>query len=428
MTLPPHKCLILLLDGVADRAWPVLDGRTPLQAADTPALDRLARDGACGLWHAASPGMALPSEIAHFLLMGYTMEQFPGRGWLEAKGNGVDCGPGDVPMLARLAVCRPEGGGLHIIQRKPDLKPAEQKALFDLVGEYESPRGRATLHPTGKGQGVLVLRGDFAPWISDSDPLLNDMPMLEPMVWAEHAADPKAEAARQLLMEYLAWAHQRLSGGPVNAVITHRAGQKRDLLTLEEMQGLKAGSVSSHKLYQGVFQAMGAQTILLDHHDDTPRLARQKMEAALGLLETCDLVHVHFKEPDDAAHSHDPAAKVRIIEELDQGLAPLLCELIKRGETLICLTGDHATPSGGAMIHAGQPSPLVLHGPGQWRDDVRRFDEISCASGCLHLLRGGELMQSILCGLDRARLAGLRDGPTETPFFPGNGRAMKFRG
>ncbi len=427
MTLLPRKCLLLMLDGVADRAWPVLDHRTPLQAARTPALDRLAAEGACGLWHASSPGRALPSEIAHFLLMGYTMDQFPGRGWLEAQGQGIDCGPGDVALLARLAVCCREGGGLIIGQRKPVMDPDEEDALLASVAEFESPLGRAVLHPSGKGQAVLVLHGDFRPWISDSDPLVDGLPVLEPVVWAEHQSDSKAAAARDLLVQYLAWAHRRLSGGRVNAVITHRPGQRRDLPPVDELWGLKVGSVSSHRLYRGIFQAMGAETNMLPHHGPVGELAKAKLEAALEMLQTCDFVHLHFKEPDDAAHEGDPAAKVKVLEELDAAIGPRLERLAKDGEVLLCLTGDHATPSGGSMIHAGQPSPLVLHGIGQWRDKVSRFDEVSCAAGSLSLLRGGELMQTLLCGLDRARLAGLRDGPVEVPFFPGHGQPLLFK-
>lgn len=426
MTQLPQKSLLLLFDGVADRAWPSLENQTPLQAARIPALDRLADGGACGLWHAASPGRALPSEIAHFLLMGYTMEQFPGRGWLEANGNGISCGPGDVALLARLAVCRKEKRSLVIDQRKPAMEPDEEDALFGLVAGYDSDLGKVSLHPTGNGQGVLILRGDFAPWISDTDPLLDGLPVLKPFVWEEHRDDPRAGAARKLLVEYLAWAHYRLSGGMINAVITHRPGQKRQLPTLEELWGLKVGGVSSHSLYQGIFQAMGATTRLLPHQGSVQELAKAKLDAAVEMLDTCDLVHVHFKEPDDAAHRSDPSAKVAVLEQLDMGLGPLLKRLAKRGDLLLCLTGDHATPSGGSMIHSGQPSPLVIHGMGQWRDQAGHFSEVSCSTGSLNLLRGGELMQTILCGMDRARLAGLRDGPVETAYFPGSGQPMEF--
>jgi 2,3-bisphosphoglycerate-independent phosphoglycerate mutase len=93
------KCIMLLLDGVGDRSHPELKHRPPLQAARTPALDRLVRVGANGLYHAAQVGQALPSENAHFAMFGYDMDVFPGRGALEALGAGIDLAPESVAML-----------------------------------------------------------------------------------------------------------------------------------------------------------------------------------------------------------------------------------------------------------------------------------------------------------------------------------------
>ena len=81
----PRTCVLLLLDGLGDRACAALDGQTPLQAAHTPWLDTLARRGANGLFHASSLGEPLPSENAHFAIFGYDMSGFPGRGALEAQ-------------------------------------------------------------------------------------------------------------------------------------------------------------------------------------------------------------------------------------------------------------------------------------------------------------------------------------------------------
>ncbi|MRR37801.1 phosphoglycerate mutase, partial [bacterium] len=80
------RCILLLLDGLGDRSHPVLHGKTPLQTAHTPNLDHIASIGMNGLFHAHLQGTALPSELAHFLMFGYRMEEFPGRGVVEALG------------------------------------------------------------------------------------------------------------------------------------------------------------------------------------------------------------------------------------------------------------------------------------------------------------------------------------------------------
>jgi 2,3-bisphosphoglycerate-independent phosphoglycerate mutase len=93
------RCILLLLDGLGDRSHPVLSGRTPLQAAHTPNLDKIASLGMNGLFHAHLQGTALPSELAHFLMFGYRLEDFPGRGVVEALGEGLDIRERDVAHM-----------------------------------------------------------------------------------------------------------------------------------------------------------------------------------------------------------------------------------------------------------------------------------------------------------------------------------------
>ena len=97
------KTILVLLDGIGDRSYDSLEHRTPLQAAATPNMDRLAAMGSNGLYHASHSGQCLPSEIAHFLMFGYDRRNFPGRGLLEAVGEGVNFTNDDVLCLAHLA-------------------------------------------------------------------------------------------------------------------------------------------------------------------------------------------------------------------------------------------------------------------------------------------------------------------------------------
>ncbi|MFH1035227.1 MAG: phosphoglycerate mutase [Pseudomonadota bacterium] len=433
---PRKKCLLVLLDGLADRAHAELGWRTPLQAAATPNLDRLAALGACGHFHATHPGQALPSEEAHFAMMGYAPELFPGRGYLEGLGEGFAFDDGDVLLLAHLAFFQPQGGGLLLIEKKPKLPEEQAQAFFAAVRDFSCPLGRAVFQRARGSSGVLVLGGDVAPFITDSDPMLPGRPLLRPRPWSEHAGHAPSQNAAGLLGAYLRHAHRVLAGHPlnlerragglpaVNGVLTQRAGRRTVVPPLLEAWGLRVLSLSSAPIYRGLFRFMGADADLLPEGPTPGRDVAAKLALALARLDSRDLIHLHSKAPDEAAHEKDPLLKTRVIESLDRGLARLPQLLDTHPDLLVVVTGDHATPSSGDLIHSGEPSPLILAGCGVWRDKATAFDEVSCADGALGLLRGQEFMTSILGLIDRAKLKGLRDHPLDLPYHPGPDMAL----
>jgi 2,3-bisphosphoglycerate-independent phosphoglycerate mutase len=111
------KCIMILLDGLGDRSYLEFDHQTPLQSAKTPVLDRLAAQGANGLYHAGLLGQALPSENAHFAMFGYDMQDFPGRGALEALGAGLPIENDQVALLAHFVSVIPAAGGTLVLKR-----------------------------------------------------------------------------------------------------------------------------------------------------------------------------------------------------------------------------------------------------------------------------------------------------------------------
>ena len=429
-----RKCILVLLDGLADRAQASLGGLTPLQAAATPNLDRLAGEGACGYFHALAPGQALSSEAAHFFMMGYTPEEFPGRGYLEAVGAELDFGQNDILLLAHLARCRPQDGRLVLREKKPSLAENEVEELFRAVYSYEGPEGTARLERTKGSSGVLILSGGaLAASITDSDPMYPGLPLMEPLPWEGSESDPAALCSCALLMAYLRWAYARLAAhplnaeatAPVNAVISQRAGRTPRLSTLEQRWGLRALSISSAPIYRGVFRALGAQAMVTPEASDPGRDLAVKLALAGERLEEFDLIHVHSKAPDEAGHKKDPALKRQVIAALDAGLGQGLEALAGR-DILLVVTGDHATACSGNMVHSGEPSPLLLWGPGVWRDQATAFSETRCAQGALGLLKGPELIHTILNGLDRGKLWGLRDNPRDLPYYPATRRALSL--
>jgi 2,3-bisphosphoglycerate-independent phosphoglycerate mutase len=207
---------------------------------------------------------------------------------------------------------------------------------------------------------------------------------------------------------------------PMNFLATQRGGQVRPRAGFGERHGLRAALVASGGMFRGLARCTGMEWIQAREHADPGTELAARLEQAREALQTFDFVHVHTKAPDQAAHTKDCLRKRDVIESLDRG-AGCLSAMAEDPELLLAVTADHSTPSAGALIHSGEPVPLLLHGRGVRRDAVARFDEVSAATGCLGLLRGSELMLLLLNHLDRARLVGLRDSPAafaDAPAWP----------
>jgi len=122
--------------------------------------------------------------------------------------------------------------------------------------------------------------------------------------------------------------------------------------------------------------------------------------------------------PDEAAHPGDPKRKESAITTLDRGLDKLVQAVETRNDLLVVVTADHSTPSISPLIHSGEPVPVAMAGPTVRRDGVEAFDEVSAARGSLGLLRGRELMLTILNHADRSVMLGHRLGEDERPYVP----------
>ena len=425
------KCLLILLDGLGDRSYPSLDNRTPLQAAFTPNLDHLAALGANGLYHASRQGLALPGESAHFAMFGYGMEEFPGRGALEALGAGVALAPGDVAILAHFVSVRRANRCLVLQKQNPKLKGQEAEELFRAVGELEYLGVQFCFSQTRGAKGILRLRGRISPHITDSDPMQAGRALMAIRAWQQHAGDPDTVHTADALNGYLQWVYELLSGHsvnqarqragepPVNMVVTQRAGRLKSVQPFFQRYGLHGLSIAGGIVYQGLATFLGLDQRKVNDAPDAGADIAQKLELARKALDSYDFVHVHSKAPDEAGRTKNPLAKKAAIEALDAGIGTKINELLADPELLIVVTADHCTPSAGPLIHSGETVPLLLCGPGLRRDAVVHFDEVSACAGALGSVRGRELMYLVLNHLDRAKLQGIMDTPVDQPYWPG---------
>ncbi|MDD2388134.1 MAG: alkaline phosphatase family protein [Desulfobacterales bacterium] len=440
--LNPEKshrtCILIILDGLGDRAYEQLGGKTPLQAAYTPVLDSLCEKGSSGLYHASMPGQALPSEHAHFMIFGYDMSQFPGRGVFEALGAGIELESSDVAVLAHFASVEMAGNCLVLKNRKPRASEKEIDALIREVGFYETGGVKIRFYPTGGIRGILRLEGNVSPFITDTDPILEEKLLPELLPWAEYEQDSDALNTAVSLKSYLVQTYECLNRHPVNirrknlgldllnALVTQRAGQCRPVTPFDQKYGLAGLSIASGIVYHGLSRYIGMDCIKVSDSGDAGKDLARRLCIAQKVSDRYDFIHVHTKTPDEAAHKKDPEAKRRVIESLDRGIGEAIGPLLNNPDVLLIITSDHSTPSSGPLIHSGEPSPLMFFGTGVRRDRVKCFDEISVAGGALGTLRGRELMYMVLNYLDYSKLCGLMDTPENQPYWPGNYQPLRI--
>ena len=427
----PKKCILILLDGIGDRSHAQLGYQTPLQAARTPSLDRMAVLGSNGLYHAWAQGQALSSEDAHFAMFGYERSEFPGRGALEALGAGINLASRDVAVLAHVASVRESDGCLVLDEGMPWSSDEEAETVIREIGEFETNGVHIRFTRTKGLSGIITLSGDVAPHVTDTDPIREGRALSEIKPCLEYSADRAARNTAAALKAYLLWVYRRLQSlplnrsrtergmRPINALVTQRAGCLKPVPPFRERYGLRGLSISSGIVYGGLSAYLGLDfRNAVDSGDPAGDIADSLMAAREALVKY-DFIHVHTKYADEAGHARDPLLKKEVIEALDRGIASVIEPLMNNPELLLIVTADHSTPSSGSLIHSGETVPLLMYGEGVRRDEVQRFDEVSAAAGALGSVRGKEFMYLVLNHLDRVKLQGLMDTPLDQPFWPG---------
>ena len=427
------KVVLVLLDGLGDRTYAALDHRTPLAAAHTPNLDQIARAGGNGIYHAALPGQCLPSEMAHYLMFGYDRAAFPGRGFLEAAGEGVPFADRDVVVLAHLSQVGFSGkGAAHLAYGRDEISGGRDflDMFYRRLTPYETNGIFFELHHTGRNDGLLVIKGDVSPDISDSDPVTAGMPVGRIVPLAESREPVRAARTADAMNRYLSWCHDRLreikppralKAGEIrgNFLLTQRAGRRVPQVPFSEKWGFTPAMIASGGVYKGLAMALGFDFTRAQDSASPGQDLAGRIQAAID-DDAHDFIHVHTKVPDEVSHKATPTEKKKAISALDTGFKGLLNALKKRDDLLAVVTADHSTPSCSGLVHSGETVPLAMAGGMVRRDRVTRFDEIAAVSGSLGFLRGGELMHMILNCTDRAILDGLRMGADRRPYLHEN--------
>jgi 2,3-bisphosphoglycerate-independent phosphoglycerate mutase len=401
-----YPIVVLLLDGLGDRAHDVLGGRTGNEAAATPNLDRLAASGSCGVLYAVGPGRAPSSEVAHWSLLGYRPDEFPGRAVFEALGRGQEVNPEHVFAYAALRpAARREDGWWLTGRPDPEHDAEEAERLVERCNGIEVDGLTFSLSHVWRGEAVLRISGGADERVTDSDAFFRAWyPLLRPQ-----ARVPEAEATARACETWTREVMRRLEGERFNVITLKWFGRPREVPSFLERHGVTGVFAADSAFLRGLGSALGLEAAVAPETDDPVADLRDRIELAETRLDAGDtFVLCHQKTTDAAGHTKDPRIKQETIERLDSalgGLRPLVTRAV------VCVTGDHATPASPSVIHSGDPVPLLVAGPGVRADGVQAFGELDCAAGILGQLRGPDLMPVLLNAADRPLFLGSRPTP-----------------
>jgi 2,3-bisphosphoglycerate-independent phosphoglycerate mutase len=393
------RIVLVILDGLGDRPLAELDGRTPAEAAATPHLDALVARGASGVHLPFGIGRAPSSELSHWAMFGYAGYPFCGRSVLEGRGHGLAIDPAAVYAYLALRTGESSGDRVWVTGRATDADAADADLLFAALDGMAVDGLTFEIRRLRRGEALLAIRGGASPEVTDTDPFFEHIhPWLRPLPYADAGDTGRAAATAAALESFLrrsratllehAVNRRRVEGGlpSLDVPTTKWMGCPHDVPTFEQRVGLRGGAVTSSSLYRGLAATLGLTAEHLDPDDDPAADLRARLAAAAGLLDRgLGFVHVHTKATDEAGHTKDPFAKLRVLERLDEAIADLASDPF--ADTVVCVTGDHATPSSGGLLHSGDPTPLVTVGPTVPADGVSGFGEAAA--------RGG---RSVCCG------------------------------
>ena len=403
-----YPIVVLLLDGLGDRAHEVLGGRTGNEAAATPNLDALAALGSCGLLYAVGPGRAPSSEVAHWSLLGYRPDEFPGRAVFEALGRGQEVSAEHVFAYAALRPAQRREGGWWLTGRPdpgPDAEEAER--LVERCDGIEIDGLTFSLAHVWRGEAVLRISGGADERVTDSDAFFRARhPMLRPQPLV-----PEAERTARACEEWTREVMRRLEGRRFNVITLKWFGRPRQVPSFLERHGVTGTFAADSAFLRGLGTALGLEPVDAPETDDPVADLRGRVATAIERLDAGDtFVFCHQKTTDAAGHTKDPKVKRDTIAELDAALGGLR-PVVDRA--IVCVTGDHATPASPDVIHSGDPVPLLVAGPGVRADGVTTFGELPFAAGILGRLRGPDLMPVLLNAADRPLFLGSRPTPFE---------------
>lgn len=379
------KIVMLILDGLGGLPGP--GGKTELQAARTPNMDKLCRDSIAGLSTAVAPGITPGSGPGHLGLFGYDpFECQIGRGVLEALGIGLDLKPGSLAARGNFCTIDLQTG--VITDRRAGRIPTEKCAeLVEKLSVIDIEGVKITIRPVKDYRFVLIFEGEgLEEGLTETDPLrTGEKPLaVEPL-------NPAAKKSADLINAWVAKAFQILRNErPANACTLRGIAKDPGLPSYEEVYGLKSCAIATYPMYKGLSRLVGMDVL---DAGDTIATEIATLKEHWGKY---DFFFFHVKKTDSAGEDGNFDAKVKVIEETDA----VIPEIMALKPDVLIITGDHSTPAT-LKGHSWHELPVLFHAPSIRRDQVVGFDEIACMQGGLGHIRHVDIMPLAMAHADR---------------------------
>ncbi|MBU3958695.1 MAG: 2,3-bisphosphoglycerate-independent phosphoglycerate mutase [Candidatus Omnitrophica bacterium] len=416
------KILYIVLDGLGDLPLKELNNKTPLEAAITPNLDRLAQKGKTGIVYPVDKTIAPESDIAVISLLGYDAQKYyTGRGPLEAFAEGLLINDGNLALRVNFATVKDDTKSIIDRRVGRNLSTEEATALAkEINSKVTLTNATFEFKNTIGHRGVLVIRGmrsKLSGWITNTDPAYDREGVfgvakekfenfrLESCPLFGYENSPEAKEAAFLLNEFTQKSNKVLNESLVNKkrtsgkklaaniILSRDAGDHLpEFPTIDSLYNIKFGSFVEMPVERGIALLTGMEIIDVPsstgHLDvDYPIWAK----VALDSMKKYDGIYVHIKGPDEPAHDGDFQKKKDIIEAIDKSFFTNLLPQLDVSDTIIAVTSDHSTVCN-IKAHSADPVPLLISGGNIKPDGSLSFSEKAAKAGSLGELKGRDIM------------------------------------
>jgi len=409
--------IYVLLDGVGDLPHPDLDGKTPLEAANTPTLDKIASNGVIGEVISVGKGIAPESDIAVFNMLGYKFNhaEYAGRGVIEAIGIGIDFKDGDLALRGNFSTLNEED---VIIDRRAGRQIEKEDAdgiarEIETKIKFSNPNTSVVVSPTIGHRVTIRIRTDsqkLSSKITNTDPAysniggmgvakaVGDFLKIEKCLPIEDTNDSKFTA--NLVNEFSEQAIKIMKESVINkkrkeqnkkqlsCILLRDAGNKYpDVPPINEKHAMQFSCIVDMPVELGIAEVLKMKTFEAGGLTDYEEKARVAAKA----METQNSIYVHLKGPDEFGHDGDAIGKMKNIEEIDQRFFKTLIENIDSSKVAIVISADHSTPCINKG-HSDDPVPVVVSGNFIKNDGTTRMTEEQAKKGSIGLLQGAEVV------------------------------------
>ena len=375
------KIVLLVMDGLGGLPLKA-GGKTELEAANTPNMDKLVMHSSLGLSEVVSPGFSPGSGPGRLSLFGYDPLLYNiGRGVLEALGIGFKLQAKDVAI--RCNFCTTDENGLITDRRAGRIPTDEGAKRVELLRQIKIPGVEIFVDPVKEYRFAVILRSEgLSGGIEDTDPQLTGVP-IKPITPTNEAAKKTAEILTQFVAEGRKILANQL---PANNFTLRGVAMDPGLPKFPDIYKLKAAAVAVYPMYKGVSRLVGMDVI--EHTAETPA---EEFEVVKEYWNQYDFFFVHVKKTDSYGEDGNFEGRVGVIEQVDKAL-PILLDL---KPDVIAITGDHSTPAALAR-HSWHRVPVLLAAKTVRRDPNTSFGETACITGSLGSIKHVDIMPLIL--------------------------------